>query len=257
MAAADQQVYFCVRTAYLSGDPNSNGGLDSNGYMQAFIESDYFTQAVSFGPEVRLNLAMYPTLVSDQIYALAGGARVWCYASQVVTGSPTSSDDGFTLLIPIAAYNPLQVQFLYEPSYSASGDLILWQASGAGSGSPNSFATSDNKTFIIPDNGIYLSIVSLTFESSNPFFTCTPVFSQNLGGSPEQFGQATAAAIAGDYSQVTIPMMFAGKQGVGIACQLYALAGAISASYGQWAVTRIGDTGTKGTGLLPLPPTPP
>ena len=115
-----------------------------------------------------------------------------------------------------------------------------------------SFATSDNKTFIIPDNGMYLSIVSIGL---NDFGAAALAFGLSLGTSVVA-EQAVSTPVAGGQASATIPWLIGGQQGIGIAVKNISLVGVPNGYYSQWTIARIGDTGTD-SGNIPVPPAPP
>ncbi len=96
-ATPPPQEYYCVRISLIGGDPNMNGGRDSNGYYRGYLEGmRYPPAAVTSGPvsvEVRVYYDANSAFFTD-------GLRLMAYQFQMTIGASTPTDNGFMLLMP-------------------------------------------------------------------------------------------------------------------------------------------------------------
>jgi hypothetical protein len=95
-----------VFTDLIGGDPNSNGGLDSNGYQQCYLVNyEFGMSGTGQWAEARLD-------VTDTNSPSANfGAHVFVFAFMAgfTTGAPTGTDNGFLLLKPTVASSNTQM----------------------------------------------------------------------------------------------------------------------------------------------------
>ncbi len=90
------QVYTIVRISLISGDPNSNGGRDSNGYYRAYVQDADFNSVTGLLYECRVEpYSGQPNL--------ADGLVTVCFPIGNTSSSPTPSDNGFIIYVPVSA----------------------------------------------------------------------------------------------------------------------------------------------------------
>jgi hypothetical protein len=89
-----------VFTALIGGDPNSNGGLDSNGYQQCYLVTyEFGMTGTSQWPEARLDV----TDTNSPSANFGAKAFVYSFRFSFTHDSPDPTDDGFLLLKPTVA----------------------------------------------------------------------------------------------------------------------------------------------------------
>jgi hypothetical protein len=182
-AAADQQVFFCVRIALIAEDPNDNGGLDSNGYFRAYIEDSLRPALASNSPEVRVN--GNPASISGEVYTqaalLTGGQRIFAYAYAQTIDSPDSDDDGFMLMQPIigsqVAYGSCSVNQTITESGILNGSAINSPSGGLTAEQFQGMTYTDPNQIGVYQEGVYLATCWGTVASyQNPSSGWTNAF---------------------------------------------------------------------------------